>query len=474
MTVTKIVQRNVSKVVLLFFVILLAACGGDGELATVDDDSEATPTPFPTPIVPEKPIYTVEQGTVVETIDFTGRVSPVLEEELFFRTDGFIDEVFVARGDEVSAGTVLAQLDIASSQSQLTSARLSLDTAEIRLEQAEQDLEDDLITEQIALDRAKLRLQQAQSTSSNVSLLSAQFQLENAQGSLQSALDNLAVAFDPGRQWELEDPRRADALLAERERAEDSLAMAEQNLILAEAEYNQAIASSQSSSLDLQSLQMDVTLAELQLEQLARGIDPLLAIEVERAQLDVVELEDQIEEAQLIAPFKGQVSSIAINPGDNASSFSTVMVLADPDDLEVTAELGTEELSQMSVGQEAIIVFRDRPEALFLGIIYQLPYPYGGGTVDASDDDTAVHITVVEETELVLGDLVNVTVILQEKEDVLWLPPAAIRTFQGRDFVVVQHDDGTQQRVDVLLGIETETQVEILQGVEAGQVVVGE
>jgi multidrug efflux pump subunit AcrA (membrane-fusion protein) len=61
--------------------------------------------------------------------------------------------------------------------------------------------------------------------------------------------------------------------------------------------------------------------------------------------------------------------------------------------------------------------------------------------------------------------------VLEQKEDVLWLPPQAIRTFEGRKFVVVQ-EDGFQQRVDVKVGIEGDDRTEIEEGVEEGQIVV--
>ena len=72
----------------------------------------ATPTPLPTPVVLEKPTYTVELGTVVETLEFTGRASPVQEQELFFETGGNVSAVNVARGDWVKAGDVLAELEV--------------------------------------------------------------------------------------------------------------------------------------------------------------------------------------------------------------------------------------------------------------------------------------------------------------------------------------------------------------------------
>jgi multidrug efflux pump subunit AcrA (membrane-fusion protein) len=72
-----------------------------------------------------------------------------------------------------------------------------------------------------------------------------------------------------------------------------------------------------------------------------------------------------------------------------------------------------------------------------------------------------------------LGDLVRVTVELERKADVLWLPPQALRIFDGRRFALLQDGD-VQRRVDVTVGIETPERVEIEDGLEEGQTVVGQ
>ena len=71
-----------------------------------------------------------------------------------------------------------------------------------------------------------------------------------------------------------------------------------------------------------------------------------------------------------------------------------------------------------------------------------------------------------------LGQLIEVEMPLQTREDVLWLLPAAIRTFQNRTFVVIQTPDG-ERVMDVELGLQTDDQIEILSGVQEGDVVVG-
>jgi hypothetical protein len=65
-----------------------------------------------------------------------------------------------------------------------------------------------------------------------------------------------------------------------------------------------------------------------------------------------------------------------------------------------------------------------------------------------------------------------VTAEVERAQAVLWLPPQAIRNFSGRLFAVVQDGD-VQRRVDVRIGVEAADRVEILEGIEEGQVVVG-
>jgi multidrug efflux pump subunit AcrA (membrane-fusion protein) len=53
----------------------------------------------------------------------------------------------------------------------------------------------------------------------------------------------------------------------------------------------------------------------------------------------------------------------------------------------------------------------------------------------------------------------------------LWLPPSVIRTFQSRTFVVLDTPDGPRT-VDVQLGLQTDERVEIVSGVNEGDVVI--
>lgn len=474
---------------LIAVILLMTACSSGGQGAP---EAGGTPTPLPTPIVPEKPHYTVEQGTVVKTLEFTGRVSPVLEQELFFKRDGFVANVFYDRGDQVQAGDLLAELEIGDLQNRLAQQQLALQTAEITLSEAEKATTDQLLEAQINLDKLRLQLEREQANAGSSRSTTAAVNLEAAQRELADAQEAYDTAWEPARDWELNMtkpsclPGQGDGvpctgqplrerLENERAATERRLAAAEDNLTIARAEYSDAYASQSADTYSQQILEKDIELAEHQIEQLQRGVDPLLELDVERTRLEIEGANQQIKDAQLIAPFDGQILSVALGPGDSATAFRTVIVLADPDELEITAELGSEQLKEMSASQAATINLRSRPENEMTGYVRQLPYPYGGGTAEAGEDDTAARIAFDDPSvALELGELATVVIVLEEKTDALWLPPAAIRTFQGRDFVVVQDEDGNQRRVDVRLGIKSEERVEILEGLERGQTVVGE
>jgi multidrug efflux pump subunit AcrA (membrane-fusion protein) len=118
------------------------------------------------------------------------------------------------------------------------------------------------------------------------------------------------------------------------------------------------------------------------------------------------------------------------------------------------------------------------PGEAMLGTIRHLPFPYGssgGGILEGQDDSVRIQFDDMTAAfgRYETGDRVSLSIVVTERQDVLWLPPAAVRDFNGRKFVVVQ-TDGVEQRVDVTLGIQGNGRIEILTGLEAGQLVVGQ
>jgi multidrug efflux pump subunit AcrA (membrane-fusion protein) len=393
-------QRIYTYLALLWIGALLGGCAllpaSRTERAAAD---EATPTPIPTAIVPIKPTYKVQRGEVVDELEFSGRISPVTEEDLFFRKSGRVRSVFFKRNDFVVKGDVIAELEIDNLERELESAQLDLERSSVRLEQAQRALDYQIKVAQANLEIAQIRLAALQA---------------------EAKPDNVAIAVQ----------------------------------------------------------QKQVGLAQLEMERLSDGLDPLLVSDVTRTELNVKKLEAEIAEARLIAPFDGKLLSVSITPGQSMEAYRPASAIADVKDLEVSADLISSQMEDLVEGMNTSIVLVSRPGVVLTGTIRRLPYPYGSGgrgtTVEDLDKSTRIALEQsAVEAGFELGDLVRVKVELERKADVLWLPPQALRVFDGRRFAVVQDGD-VQRRVDVAVGIQTQERVEIEEGLEEGQVVIGQ
>jgi RND family efflux transporter MFP subunit len=193
--------------------------------------------------------------------------------------------------------------------------------------------------------------------------------------------------------------------------------------------------------------------------------------EVELAQLNLDELNKAVADSRIVSPIDGVIRSLTLRDGAVAEPFEPVIIVADLSNLEVSGDVGGDSMTDLAEGMEVMLTPVVLEGDTLTGKIYSLPYPYGSGSKDALDQS----LRIVVDQDLVaegyeVGDLVEVVVRLEMSDDVLWLPPQAIRTFEGRKFVVVKDGDG-QRRVDVRTGLQSEDRVEIVEGVEEGQVI---
>lgn len=214
--------------------------------------------------------------------------------------------------------------------------------------------------------------------------------------------------------------------------------------------------------------EIELALAQLALNELDNGINPELQFDVSRAQEAVDAIIEQIAQADISAPMDGRLITLSSSVGDFVTGFDTIGIIADLSALEVTDVLDNSQLSELSEGMPVSLQRANSPGEVFPATIALLPQPFGSG------NDESIHIRFdnpAEATDFSLGDRMSFVVTIDERQDILWLPPAAVRQFSGRNFVVVQ--DGTlQQRIDVTLGLESDARVEIVEGLEEGQTVI--
>lgn len=449
-------RKPISRLLFVLIVVGAAfgttACDvGGGQAASKE---EPTPTPIPTSVVPTNPTYVVQRGDVIRELQFSGRIAPVVEQELFFRSGGYVKEVYARRNDEVEEGDLLAELEVPDLLNQITQKE-----AELQSVQMDQDRR---ITEaENSVRAANLRLAKLEASRSASQLVGARIDLEKARTALQDARAEYNESLD--RHWEKPDVREGYAR---------AVRNAEWNVEVAEARYQDALRARERTNYDIELAEMDLELAEMRLAEIETGL------EVTRTVLSLKRLEDQLNDAQVIAPFDGEILSINVIEGRQVQAYNQVMILADMSQLEVSADLLDSEMSELSEEMEVLAEFVNQPGEELTGFIRRLPYPFGGGGLsDAeTEEDSSVRITLpaLEESSDIdydVGDRLRITVEIDRSEDTLYLPPQAVRTFEGRSFVVVQEETG-QRRVDVRIGLRSDERLEILEGVSEGQTVV--
>jgi RND family efflux transporter MFP subunit len=469
---------------------------GSGCSSTATDEL-ATPTPIPTPIVASKPTYQVQRGEITKVLQFTGRIAPITEEDIFFRTSGRVRNVYVEREQEVSTGEILADLEYLDNlERQYESDKLSLRRAEINAQNAQLYFElYQLSASSPELQAAQARLAVAeaekavadaerayhitQSTASQADIDAAFAQMVLAE----EALDRARKAFEPYENKPEDNLMRAQfqSRLSAAQSSYDAAVRNYNGMTGTSSPEEQAVAAAQLETARAQLINAQTKLAltlsgtENNRELTLKENDVELAqIALEEAKLGIQDLEQSIDDARLIAPFDGVVISLGVSDGKSVDAYTVYAVVADLTQLEISADLSSDDTVDLEVGMQVTAVLANLPGEVFNGQIRRLPYT-GTSSASSEDEDKTTRITLDVnplDVGLDVGDLMRITVVLEQKDSVLWVPPQAIRTFEGRNFVVVQDGD-FQARVDVKIGIEAEDRVEILEGLEEGQIVIG-
>jgi RND family efflux transporter MFP subunit len=438
--------------VLIAASLLLSACN---QQQTV----QPTPTPIPTAAIPRQPTYNVARGEVIKTLEFLSRIQPIEDEQLAFEVEGRIAKINFKTGNDVQAGDVIAELDVSDLRNQIEQATIEYSTAQLVLSRTLATFTETLQYAQLDLNVALLRLQQAQARDFGPAIALAQAEIARAQRSMGDAEAGLNSARNTPADKEMI-PGFERIMLD----AQIQLSRARSNLQdLTQAQKQHAF--------DISILGQEVQRQRLNLSKIKNSLDPNLERAVEVGRLTLERLQKQLGRAQIIAPFDGKLTAARLTVGGNVRALDPVVVIAKPGALEAAADIAPERLTDVTVGMTVTIALNNQPGKTFVGVVRRMP-PLSVSAAGGVNQDKSMRITIQDAEGLLKdGDLARCLIITAKKDSVLWLPPQAVRNFQGRRFVVVKEPDG-ERRADVKLGLQSEDRLEILSGVLEGQTIV--
>jgi RND family efflux transporter MFP subunit len=189
---------------------------------------------------------------------------------------------------------------------------------------------------------------------------------------------------------------------------------------------------------------------------------------LEQAQVSQQQAEWRLEQATLKAPINGVVTTLFVESGEMANSGQTVITLSDLANLDVDVNLDETDVARIEMGMTVVVTVDAFPGMEVSGEVIEI-----ASTADVQAGVVLYPIKVhLDPTDLPLrsGMTVNVMFTLEERKDTLVVPFRAVETEGGQAYLTRVTVSGSE-RVAVTMGLITDTQIEILSGIEEGDVI---
>ncbi len=289
-------------------------------------------------------------------------------------------------GDVVRAGELLAELDDADLRRAVEDAELALDRAIVDRDRALEQWKQDLADAEQSLAGAERALTTAQLEYSETSLEEARTSLEWAQKA------------EHDREWEYNQaltawpPRPADAYYDAWQRAIRDRELTEMRLADAQDAHR-------ATYLGLEAREADVIQAERKLDVLRDGIEPAYQRAIEDAEQALVQAQEALVHAHLVAPWEAILLSVNVAPKAAVGVGTPIVTLLSIQDglRFVTQDLSEQHIADVYPGQRAVVTLRTFPESPLEGVV-EAVVPQVGETAAEANARFTVYVTL-EQTE---------------------------------------------------------------------------
>lgn len=453
---------------------LLAGCSGQ--------DKQEQKTVFP------------DIGSVENTVEDTGTVTYRDNYSIVPQVSGTVVSCSIKEGDAVTAGQELYVIDTGDLEDQIEQARLSLDSAQASLSQAQAACDDLTVITYASGTITSVSVHVGDFVSSGTPIAQV-VDSQNLKLTVPFFTED-AAGFSVGATATISFPSQAETVTGTVERIYDTssalpggrtgvyveLSFRNPGTVLsgdtASASVGgvacmdtgtvsyateQSICATQSGqviSLPIQegtAVTAGQTVMTIKNDSLTNAVTNA-SLSVESARTSLSQLEDKRSDYTILAPADGIILTRSVKTGDMAAAGSPMAVLAQPEELCVHAGINEQYIERVWPGQQAQISFTDDSGQ---------PRSYTG-TVERIDDtgitsggvtDYTVEISLDDTTGLRDGMNVNVAIITEQKEDCLRVPSRAV---SGNTVQVLR--DGKAVEVEVETGISGGGYTEILQG----------
>jgi len=193
----------------------------------------------------------------------------------------------------------------------------------------------------------------------------------------------------------------------------------------------------------------------------ATVLEQRFALHVQEVHERIHLLEDRLQSATVTSPINGTLYSFPLREGGFVRMGDVMAEMADLHKVRLRAFVDESDLGQLKLNQSVKITWDALPDRTWTGKTEQIPQQViARGTRSIGEVLCSVDN---EKLELLPDVNVDVQILVQQKNDALAVPRGAIRTEQGKHFVLVVDGEHLRRR-EVVLGMADPTSYEVVSG----------
>jgi macrolide-specific efflux system membrane fusion protein len=194
--------------------------------------------------------------------------------------------------------------------------------------------------------------------------------------------------------------------------------------------------------------------------------------DVERAEAVLANARVQLSYATITAPVSGVVGSVSTQEGETVAAglnSPTFVTIIDLERLQADAFVDEVDIGKVQVGQKAVFTVDTFPAREFEGEVVAI-YPKAVIQENVVNYDVVISITTDYQALLRPEMTASVTILLEARLGVLAVPSQAVKRERGKNIVYLA-ETGQPEPQEVKIGWKDSEWVEIVSGLEEGQVV---
>jgi len=202
-------------------------------------------------------------------------------------------------------------------------------------------------------------------------------------------------------------------------------------------------------------------------------------INIQTALINLNRAKQALLKTELLAPFDGEIVDINLQAGDmitqrySATGLpidSYVLKIADRRAVRMVGIVDEIDVVKISKGQQATVLVDAFPGKAFNGEIKFIS-PYGTLQTGVATYKVEIALEPADTAYLTGGLTATAEILVDKREGVLLIPSSALHIQEGESWVYVTKGDepGDVEQRQVEVGLQSQTQVEILSGLNEGE-----